>query len=127
LEYVDAIDYGIHYPTTVVQFHPFASPRTKPFKRNPTLKTFNDTPRSTFSFDLLSEDTLTGTSAHVVVRFCSKDDSGTTYLTPDCATPEELHYQIDRMIAELEILRIQGMRGFVQAINGLNRKAKKKP
>ena len=82
---------------------------------------------SPFSFELLFEDdTLTGASAHVVLRFCSKDDDGTTYLTPDCKTPEEFNYQIDRLQSELEISRKRGIRAFIEAKNGYKPKRKKK-
>jgi hypothetical protein len=80
-----------------------------------------------FSFELLFEDDpLTGASAHVVLRSCSKDEDGTTYLTPDCKTPEEFNYQIDRLQSELEISRNRGTRAFIEAINAYKRKAKKK-
>ena len=65
-------------------------------------------------------------SAHVVLRFCSKDDDGTTYLTPDCKTPEEFNYQIDRLQSELEIIRNRGIRAFIESINADKRKRKKK-
>jgi hypothetical protein len=83
---------------------------------------------SCFSFELLFEnDPLTGISAHIVIRCASKDENGTTYVTPECATSEEVHYQFDRLKAELEILRVQAMREFVKAINGQKRKRTKKP
>jgi hypothetical protein len=82
---------------------------------------------SPYSFELLFEDDpLTGASAHVVLRSCSKDDDGTTYLTPDCVTPEELHHQIDRLRSELEICRNRGIRAFIESINADKRKRKKK-
>jgi hypothetical protein len=78
-----------------------------------------------FSFALLFEnDGLIGASAHIVLCTCSKDDAGTTYITPDCKTPEEFHHQIDRLQAELERVRYQGIRAFIDNING--KKSKKK-
>jgi hypothetical protein len=80
---------------------------------------------SPFSFDLVFvNDPLLGPSAHIVLRCCSKDDKGTTYLTPDCKIPEEYNYQIDRLQAELEILRNRGIRAFIANINGGKRKRK---
>ncbi len=80
-----------------------------------------------FSFDLLfTNDPLLGPSAHVIVCCCSKGEDGTTYLTPDCKTPEEWHYQMDRLQAELEIIRNRGTRAFIDNINGPERKRKKK-
>ena len=79
-----------------------------------------------FSFDLaFTNDPLLGPSAHIIVRCCSKDEDGTTYLTPECKTPEELHYQVDRAQAELEILRNRGIRNFIEAMNGSKRKRRK--
>lgn len=80
---------------------------------------------SCFTFELLFENNpLTGISAHVILRCSSQDEVGTTYLTPDCATPEELHHQIDRLISELERLRTRGMKRFIETINGSKRKKK---
>lgn len=80
-----------------------------------------------FSFDLVFvNDPLLGPSANIIVRCCSKDADGTTYLTPECKTPEELHHQVDRAQAELEIIRNRGMRHFVHAINGNRRKRRRK-
>jgi hypothetical protein len=83
---------------------------------------------SPFSFELLFEDNpLTGPSAHVILRSCSKDEDGTTtYLTPDCKTPEEFNYQIDRLQSELETSRNRGIRAFIESINADKRKRKKK-
>jgi hypothetical protein len=83
---------------------------------------------SCFSFELLFEDNpLTGPSAHVILRSCSKDEDGTTtYLTPDCVTPEELHHQVDRLQSELESIRNRGIRAFIESINADKRKRKKK-
>jgi hypothetical protein len=79
-----------------------------------------------FTFDLLFEDdALTGSSAHVVLRTCSKDEDGATYVTPDCATPEELRYQIDRLQCELEIIRNRGVRAFIENINGSAKRNRK--
>lgn len=90
------------------------------------MKTKHDSPFP-FSFDLVFvNDPLLGPSAHIIVRCCSKDADGTTYLTPDCQTPEEVHYQINRLQSELEIIRNQAMREFVDAINGSKRKQRKK-
>jgi hypothetical protein len=90
------------------------------------MKTYQDCPFR-FSFDLaFVNDPLLGPSAHIVVRCCSKDEDGTTYVTPECKTPEELHYQVDRAQAELEIIRNRGMRHFVDSINGNRRKRRKK-
>jgi hypothetical protein len=80
-----------------------------------------------FSFDhVFTNDPLLGPSAHIIVRFCSKDEDGTTYLIPECKTPEELHHQINRLQSELEIIRNRAMREFVDAINGYKRKPRKK-
>lgn len=88
------------------------------------MKPDNPTP---FSFDLLfEEDSLTGASAHIVLYTYSKDEAGTTFLTPDCKTPEELHHQIDRLQGELEILRNHGIRKFIENINGSKRKRKER-
>ena len=89
------------------------------------MKPFRNNPSSPFSFELLFEDDpLTGPSAHIVLRSCSKDDDGTTHLTPDCATSEEFHYQIDRLQSELEICRNRGIRAFIESTNGCKRKRK---
>ena len=78
-----------------------------------------------FSLELLFEnDPLTGVSAHIVLRKYSKDENGTTYLTPECKTPEEFHFQIDRLKAELDNLRNRGIRKFIENINGPKRKKK---
>ena len=78
---------------------------------------------SSFSLALMFEnDPLTGASAHIVLSFCSKAEDGTTYLTPECKTPEEFSHQIDRLQAELEILRNRGVRRFIEGINGSKRK-----
>ena len=89
------------------------------------MKTSQDNP-SPFSFDLVFvNDPLLGPSAHIIVRCCSKDADGTTYLTPECKTPNEWHYQMDRFQAELEILRNRGIRNFIEAMNGSKRKRRK--
>lgn len=80
-----------------------------------------------FSFDLLfEEDSLTGASAHIVLHTCSKDEAGTTFLTPDCKSAEELHGQINRLQSELEILRNCGIRRFIESINRSKRKRRKR-
>ena len=80
-----------------------------------------------FSFDLhFTDDPLLGSSAHIVLRCYSKDEAGTTFITPDCATPEELSYQISRLQSELEVNRDRGLRQFVKSINRNERKRSKK-
>lgn len=90
------------------------------------MKSESDHP-TPFSFDVIFEnDPVLGPSAHVVVRFCSKGEDGTTYLTPDCKTAQEWNHQIDRLQSELERLRSAGLWGFIESINGYKRKRKKK-
>jgi hypothetical protein len=87
---------------------------------------FNHETAIPFSFDLtFANDSLLGPSAHIIVGSCSKDEIGTTYLTPDCITPEEFHYHIDRLQAELERLRYRGIRKFIGAMNGVSRKKRR--
>lgn len=116
--------------TTASTTHPQKNPTefaylrtTLTLERHFLMKPYNHEFPSCFSFELLFENNhLTGISAHIILRCSSKDEAGTTYLTPDCATPEELHYQINRLTAELERLRTRGMKHFIEAINGSKRK-----
>ena len=81
------------------------------------MKTKHDQP-SPFSVDLLFEENpLSGASAHVIVLSSSKDEDGTTYLTPDCKTQEELRQHIDRLHSELEIAYCRGLKSFIKSRN----------
>ena len=82
---------------------------------------------SPFSFDLVfTNDPLLGPSAHIVLRCCSRDEDGTTYLTPECKTPEEWNYEKTRLQSELDILHNEGTRRFIESINGRKSKRRKK-
>jgi hypothetical protein len=80
---------------------------------------------STFNL-LFEDDFLTGSSAQVIVRLCSKGEDGTTHLIPDCVTPDEFNFHISRLQSELEIIRNRGLRRFEQSINAHKRKRNRK-
>jgi hypothetical protein len=80
-----------------------------------------------FSFDLhFTDDRLLGPSAHIVLHCYSKDEAGTTFLTPDCVTPEEFSYRVTRLHSELDAILNRCRWRFVESINAYKRKRRSK-
>lgn len=52
--------------------------------------------------------------AMVYVKCCTKDDKGTAYLTPDCATFQELDYWLRFLERELREIRRKGRSKFAK-------------
>jgi len=50
--------------------------------------------------------------ARIYVKTHTEDQRGTIFITPDCVTLAELHYQIERLHKELEHIRKEAKRKF---------------
>lgn len=73
---------------------------------------------ATFTFDLdfkggdVKQGQLPGAIARIVLKGCTGDESGLTYISNDCMGPSELETEVTRLKVELDKLLRRGRKLF---------------
>ena len=68
----------------------------------------------TYNLDLLSWTFPSLTHhAHIYIKEYSTDEKGHILLTPECVSYQELQYQADRLIKELEEIKRKAKKRFI--------------